>query len=87
MAKKKEDKFDMLARIIKEEGEEIRKELQGEFKKGFRTLEKKIDEKADAKKMDEGFTEIKRRLDVTIQPQLDNHAHRLKTLEYKGAKL
>ncbi len=33
--------------------------------------------------MDEGFTDIKRRLDVTVQPQLDDHARRIKDLEIK----
>lgn len=34
-------------------------------------------------KVDLGFTEVKRRLDVTIQPQLDDHAFRIKKLETK----
>jgi len=34
-------------------------------------------------KVDIGFTEVKRRLDVTIQPQLDDHAFRIKKLETK----
>lgn len=61
MAEKKENGFDRLARLIKEEGEDIRHEL--------------------TQKMDEGFSRIERRLDQTIQPQLDDHARRIKVLE------
>ena len=69
MAKKKEDKFDKLARLIKQEGEDIRSEIKG--------LERR---------MDVHFTGIERRLDNTIQPQLDNHARRIKVLEIKVAQ-
>lgn len=33
--------------------------------------------------MQEGFAEVNRRLDSTIQPQLDGHASRIKKLETK----
>ncbi|OGG41052.1 hypothetical protein A2118_00610 [Candidatus Kaiserbacteria bacterium GWA2_50_9] len=37
------------------------------------------------KKIDEGVSRIERRLDMTIQPQLDEQAHRIKVLERKVA--
>ncbi|HTR18655.1 MAG TPA: hypothetical protein VMH91_01580 [Candidatus Paceibacterota bacterium] len=75
MVKRKENNFDTLARLIKEEGEDIRIELGGKIDgvdKGLSALEKK---------MDEGFTAVNRRLDTIIQVQLDEHGHRLKKLE------
>jgi len=82
MATKKESGFDRLARLIKEEGEDIRNELGGkigslEGKVG--SLEGKVG--SLEKKVDEGFARIERRLDQTIQPQLDDHARRIKVLE------
>ena len=35
------------------------------------------------RKIDEGFARVERRLDTTIQPQLDAHAKRIKVLEDK----
>jgi len=85
MAKKKEDGFERLARLIKEEGEEIRKELRADIEKSADSIKKELD---DVKKeMRHEFAESRKRLDITIQPQLDSHAHRIKTLEYKTAKL
>lgn len=72
MAKKKETEFEKLARLLKEEGEDIRTEIKGEIK----GLEYK---------MNEGFTRVERRLDTIVQPQLDNHARRIKILEVKTA--
>ena len=68
--RKKEDKFDKLARLIKSESEDIRKDM----KDGLKSLEHKVDV---------GFTQVKRRLDETIQVQLDSHAGRIKRLETK----
>ena len=89
MATKKESGFDRLARLIKEEGEDIRNELGGkigslEGKVGslegkVGSLERKVG--SLEKKVDEGFARIERRLDQTIQPQLDDHARRIKVLE------
>ena len=76
---KKEDKFDKLARLIKEEGEEIRKELGSQLE----SLSAKVDKKADGREMQEGFTDVTRRIDNIIQPQLDSHAGRIKKLETK----
>ncbi|MBI5470192.1 hypothetical protein HY968_02620 [Candidatus Kaiserbacteria bacterium] len=70
--KKKEDGFEKLARLIKEEGEETRAVLRDEFKTEIGRVERK---------MDVGFFELKQRLDETVQPQLDEHAHRIKILE------
>ena len=78
MAKKKEDGFDRLARLIKEEGEEIRKELRADIDNSAEEIKKE---------MRHGFTETNKRLNITIQPQLDSHASRIKTLEFKTAKL
>ena len=65
---KDESEFDKLARLIKEEGEDIREEMGSTAKR----LERK---------MDEGFSTVNRRLDQIIQMQLDEHAGRLKKLE------
>ena len=73
---KKENGFEMLARLIKEEGEETRKEVREEFKTELGSELSKL-----RRKMDEGFAGVNRRLDETIQPQLDDHAHRIKILE------
>jgi hypothetical protein len=64
---KKEDGFEKLARLIQEEGEDVRNELK--------SLEQK---------MHEGFSRIDRRLDETVQFQLDEHAHGIKVLEDKA---
>ena len=79
MAKRKEDGFEKLARLIKEEGEEIRSDLKKEISGVNGTIEQL------KRKMDEGFSRIERnRLDETIQPQLDDHARRIKVLETKS---
>lgn len=70
MAKKKESEFEKLARIVKEEGEDIREHMA--TKKDLAALERK---------MDEGFAGVVRRLDEIIQMQLDAHATRIKKLE------
>lgn len=74
MAKKKETEYDKLARLIKQEGEDIREHMvtKGEFKSEITRLEKKLDD---------GFAAIIRRLDNIIQLQLDEHAKRIKKLE------
>ena len=84
MAKKREEtEFDKLARLIKEEGEDIRGDLGGRidslgegFRKEMLDLEKGLE-----RRMDEGFSAIIRRLDGIIQMQLDAHASRLGKLE------
>jgi hypothetical protein len=68
MPKKKESEFDKLARLIKEEGEDIREEMG--------SMEKRVE-----RKIDDGFSTVNRRLDQIIQMQLDEHAGRLKKLE------
>jgi len=75
----------MLARLIKEEGEEIRKELRADIDKGAKEVKEELH--GFRKEVHGEFTEVKKRLNITIQPQLDNHASRIKTLEYKTAKL
>ncbi len=92
MAKKKENEFnklakligtqserteEKLARLIKEEGDDIRTELGGKIESTIKSLERRMDER---------FTGIERRLDETIQPQLDGHARRIKVLEIKTAR-
>lgn len=64
-----------LARLIKEESEDIRSEIT----KAVQTSEQRTQ-----RKMDEGFASVNRRLDVSIQPQLDDHAYRIKVLEQKA---
>jgi hypothetical protein len=67
--------FEKLARLSKEEGEDIRTEVHDQIGKvhdqigGLR------------KEMHEGFAAINRRLDQIIQMQLDEHAARIKKLE------
>ena len=75
----------MLARLIKEEGEEIRKELRADIDKSAKEIKEELN--VFRKEVRNEFTEVKKRLDITIQPQLDGHARRIKTLEYKTAKL
>ncbi|OGG51043.1 hypothetical protein A2763_04195 [Candidatus Kaiserbacteria bacterium RIFCSPHIGHO2_01_FULL_54_36] len=79
--RKKEDKFDKLARLIKSESEDIRKEINGELHDELGSVRVSI--KSLEHKMDVGFSQIKRRLDETIQVQLDSHAGRIKKLETK----
>jgi hypothetical protein len=68
MPKDKESEFEKLARLIKEEGEDIRSDVHDQIG-GLR------------KEMHEGFASINRRLDQIIQIQLDEHATRIKQLE------
>ena len=75
MAKQKENDFEKLARLIKEEGEDIRTHTSLENQR----LDKQIG--ALEKKMEIGFSLITRRLDTIIQMQLDEHARRIKKLE------
>ena len=79
--RKKEDQFEKLARLIKEEGEEIRSELKAELGGKIDKLERKVSEGFAA--VDVRFTGVERRLDNIVQPQLDSHAFRIKTLETK----
>ncbi len=72
--KTKEDKLDMLAWLIKSESEDIRKDVKDEIKSEMKNLKRE---------MDIGFAGVNRRLDTAIQPQLDDHAHRIKKLETK----
>jgi hypothetical protein len=83
---KKESEFEKLARLIKEEGEDIRTDVRDQIA-GLRT--EVHDQIADVrveigglrKDMHEGFAAINRRLDQIIQTQLDEHATRIKKLE------
>jgi hypothetical protein len=63
MAKKKapgkENGFDRLARLIKEEGEDIRTELRGEMREGFASIERKMDERFTAVQMPEIIADLK----------------------------
>jgi hypothetical protein len=68
MPKNKESEFEKLARLIKEEGEDIRTDVHDQIG-GLR------------KEVHEGFAAINRRLDQIIQMQLDEHAARIKKLE------
>jgi hypothetical protein len=64
-AEKQESEFEKLARLIKEEGEDIRTDVHDQIG-GLR------------KEMHEGFAAINRRLDQIIQMQLDERAARIK---------
>jgi hypothetical protein len=53
--------------------------------KGFTAIEQKMATKEElaalSTRMNNGFTEVNRRIDKVVQPELDNHAHRIKKLE------
>lgn len=72
--KKKESEFEKLARIFKEEIDDAKNELKEDLGEKIDKLELKVDK---------GFYNLSQRLDVTIQPQLDEHARRIKKLETK----
>jgi hypothetical protein len=75
MPKKKESDFDKLARLIKEEGDDIRSEVRDQIG------DVRVEIGGLRKEMHEGFAAINRRLDQIIQTQLDEHARRIKKLE------
>jgi hypothetical protein len=81
---KRESEFEKLARLIKEEGEDIRTDVRDQIG-GLRTeVHDQIGEVQIGglrKEMHEGFAAINRRLDQIIQMQLDEHAARIKKLE------
>lgn len=71
MAKRKETEFDRLARIIKDEAEDIRADI-ADFRKDVDLRFREVDVR---------FGGIERRLDRIIQTQLDEHASRIRKLE------
>jgi hypothetical protein len=75
MPKKKESEFDKLARLIKEEGEDIRTDMHDQIGKV------RVEIGGLRKETHEGFAAINRRLDHIVQMQLDEHATRIKKLE------
>jgi hypothetical protein len=75
MPKNKESEFEKLARLIKEEGENIRSDVHDQIG------EVRVEIGGLRKEMHEGFAAINRRLDQIIQTQLDEHAMRIKKLE------
>jgi hypothetical protein len=79
MPKNKESEFEKLARLIKEEGEDIRTDVRDQIG-GLRS---EVHDQIGGlrKEMHEGFAAISRRLDQIIQMQLDEHAARIKKLE------
>ena len=78
MPKKKESEFDKLARLIKDEGDDIRGEIS-ETRTDVGNLRGEVS--GLRKEMRDGFAGIDRRLDHIIQMQLDEHARRIKKLE------
>ncbi len=70
----KEDGFERVIRAVSEEIRDVESRLQKEIKATKDGLERR---------MDEGFSGVNRRLDDIVQPQLDNHAHRIKKIETK----
>ena len=78
MAKKspgKENEFEKLARLFKEELEDVRSEI-GSVRGEMGAMEKRLE-----RHMDEGFASVNRRLDTIIQVQLEEHVGRIKKLE------
>jgi hypothetical protein len=71
----KESEFEKLARLIKEEGEDIRTEVHDQIG------DVHVEIGGLRKEMHDGFAAINRRLDQFIQMQLDEHATRIKKLE------
>jgi hypothetical protein len=72
MPKNKESEFEKLARLIKEEGEDIRSDVRDQIS-GVH-----VEIGGLRKEMHDGFAAINRRLDQIIQTQLDEHAPRIK---------
>jgi hypothetical protein len=72
---KKESEFEKLARLIKEEGDDIRSDMRDQ------TGGVHVEIGGLRKEMHDGFATINRRLDQIIQTQLDEHARRIKKLE------
>jgi hypothetical protein len=79
MPKNKESEFEKLARLIKEEGEDIRTDVRDQIG-GLRT---EVHDQIGGlgKEMHEGFAAVNRRLDQIIQMQLDEHAAPIEKLE------
>jgi hypothetical protein len=79
MPKNKESEFEKLARLIKEEGEDIRTDVRDQIG----ALRTDVHDPIGGlrKEMHEGFAAINRRFDQIIQMQLDEHAARIKKLE------
>jgi hypothetical protein len=73
--KNKESEFEKLARLIKEEGDDIRSDVRDQIS-GVH-----VEIGGLRKEMHDGFATINRRLDQIIQTQLDEHAARIKKLE------
>jgi hypothetical protein len=77
MPKNKE--FEKFARLIKEEGEDIRTDVRDQIS----GLRNEVGDQISGlrEEMHEGFAAINRRLEQIIQMQLDEHAARIKKLE------
>jgi hypothetical protein len=83
---KKESEFEKLARLINEEGEDIRTDVHDQIGALRTDLldqggELRVEIGGLRKEMHENFAAINRRLDQIIQTQLDAHATRIKKLE------
>ncbi len=74
MAHMPEDKFEKLARLIKEEGEETREQLRAEFNLRFETLNTKTDNLTT--RVDGGFLELGHRVSA-IEKELERLLERL----------
>ncbi len=75
-----DEKIDRLAEMVQRGFQDVYKR--------FDTLEHRFDKKIDGLRdelkteMEKGFDEVNRRIDKGIQPQLDEHAHRIKEIEH-----
>ena len=83
MVSKKEDGFDRLARMMKEGFDDVETNLRKEIHASENTLRKEIRDVEERLqyRIAKVSTDIYRHLDISIEPQIQNHERRIKRLE------